>query len=197
VRINSNDPRLPAAVKRAIALDDAKRGPTLDAVLAGAAAVQPKRKRLNPPPDIAKRLGLVESGYIEISLPIPSKCLWPNSRCHYMAKSREVFRSRETCEAVVRMAMSDSGIVGGWRKATVQAVFRFPFRRTRDSDNMLASLKSVFDGLRDAGLIVDDSGLTHLPVIHFVSIERPGVTLKITREEDQPAHIAYQEGNTI
>jgi Holliday junction resolvase RusA-like endonuclease len=44
---------------------------------------------------------------------------------------------------------------------------------------MLSSLKAAFDGLADAGLIADDSGLTHLPVIVKVDKLNPRVELHI------------------
>jgi hypothetical protein len=52
MRINSNDPNLPASVKAAIAADDAARKlrVTSEAVLEGVDANRGKRRRLNAPP---------------------------------------------------------------------------------------------------------------------------------------------------
>ena len=54
--------------------------------------------------------------------------------------------------------------------------------RRRDRDNCLASLKATFDGLTDSGLLVDDSGITHLPLVLAVDPKNPRVELHLTQE---------------
>ncbi|MCH8275795.1 MAG: hypothetical protein IH851_13515 [Armatimonadetes bacterium] len=50
-----------------------------------------------------------------------------------------------------------------WREVTARLTFHFPDRRRRDHDNLAASFKSAWDGFVDAGLLVDDDRITHLP----------------------------------
>lgn len=98
-----------------------------------------------------------------IRLPLPYPTLQPNARVHWATRARDVQRYRKQAWAV---AFSISkGAKARWPRATAQATFHFSTRRRRDRDNLLASLKAAFDGLVDAGVIADDSGLTHLPVI--------------------------------
>jgi hypothetical protein len=66
-----------------------------------------------------------------------------------------------------------------WTSACCQATFFFEYRRVRDRDNCLAALKSAFDGLADAGVIANDAGLIHLPVVFDVDPLRPRVELLI------------------
>jgi Holliday junction resolvase RusA-like endonuclease len=72
-----------------------------------------------------------------------------------------------------------------WPSAKVRAVFYFRDHRKRDRDNALSSLKAHFDGLADAGLISNDSGLTHMPVVMNVDKSNPRVVLLIEKEETQ------------
>jgi Holliday junction resolvase RusA-like endonuclease len=68
--------------------------------------------------------------------------------------------------------------------ASVQCRFYFATKRRRDGDNLLASMKSCFDGLVDAGVFTDDSGLTHLPVMQAKDAKNPRVEIHILTEED-------------
>jgi len=63
----------------------------------------------------------------------------------------------------------------------VTARFFFKTRRRRDRDNLLASLKAAFDGLADAGLVADDSGLIHMPVEQYIDRADPRVELVVER----------------
>jgi Holliday junction resolvase RusA-like endonuclease len=61
----------------------------------------------------------------------------------------------------------------------VQCRFFFATTRRRDSDNLLASCKAIFDGLVDAGVFTDDSGLTHLPATQAKDAKNPRVEIHI------------------
>lgn len=118
---------------------------------------------------------------ITIELPLPHKNLSPNSRCHWRAKAAATAKARgdsrnATCDQINRKHSS-----WDWPAATVQATFYFRDKRKHDKDNSLSSLKAYFDGLADAGLITNDSGLTHLPVVHAVDKLNPRVVLTITK----------------
>jgi len=66
----------------------------------------------------------------------------------------------------------------------VESVFFYKIKRRRDRDNCLAQLKAAFDGLADAGLVVDDSDFIHMPVRLEFDKANPRVELHITRAEE-------------
>jgi Holliday junction resolvase RusA-like endonuclease len=96
---------------------------------------------------------------ISISVPLPAKELSPNARVHWRVKAKATKAARENAFA--------AAIVHGkpmWKAASVLCVFTFKDKRSRDRDNLLSSLKAVFDGLADAGVVANDSALTYKPV---------------------------------
>jgi crossover junction endodeoxyribonuclease RusA len=104
----------------------------------------------------------VSRGGLCIVLPLPPRVLSPNARAHWATKARatKLYRQAACVEAV---------LVAGppavpWETATVLLRFFFRTRARRDRDNLLASMKAAFDGLADAGVVRDDSGLTYMPV---------------------------------
>lgn len=112
-----------------------------------------------------------------VTLPLPPKELSPNARCHWAVKSRKVRKYREdSFVAAVAKGINQSKL----KEAEVQCVFYFRHNRRRDGDNLLASMKSAFDGLVDAGVFTDDSGLTHLPVVQGKDKSKPRVEIHIT-----------------
>lgn len=115
---------------------------------------------------------------IGVTLSLPPKELSPNARVHYMAKARaaKAYRSLAWAAACEQIGRHDAP---QWEVATEQAIFYFKSNRRRDRDNLLASLKPAFDGLADAGVIADDSGFTHLPVIIKKDTSRPRVEIAI------------------
>jgi hypothetical protein len=74
-----------------------------------------------------------------------------------------------------------------WTSAQILPRFFFATPNRHDPDNLTASLKAAFDGLRDARIIADDNRLTHLPPEIAVDRKRPRVELVITFEEG-PEH---------
>jgi len=116
-----------------------------------------------------------------LSLPLPPKECSPNWRGHWAAKARAVktYRHTAACTALSLIRLP----APNWERAAVQATFHFRDARRRDKDNLLAALKPAFDGLADAGIIANDSGLTHLPVI-VKKNGHAGVTLAVTPQEE-------------
>ena len=116
-----------------------------------------------------------------LTLSIPPKELNPNSRSHFMAKSRKVkaYRHEAKIEALrwIRSGMGSKPTL--WTEAAVQVLYFAPDARSRDKDNLLAALKPAFDGLADAGLVVNDRGLTHLPLLIEVDKAKPRVELLV------------------
>jgi crossover junction endodeoxyribonuclease RusA len=98
-----------------------------------------------------------------VELPLPPKELSPNARCHYHAKARAVKEYRTTSAIYAREAMGRYP-APHLESARIKATFLFETNRRRDPDNLLASLKPAFDGLRDAGILKDDNQIEHAPV---------------------------------
>jgi crossover junction endodeoxyribonuclease RusA len=111
-----------------------------------------------------------------VTLPLPAKNLSPNSRCHWRAKAAAVkaYRSAALIAAYAKGKPR-------FESANVQCKFYFRDSRRRDGDNLLASMKSAFDGLVDAGIFSDDAGLTHLPVEKNKDTKNPRVEIHITQ----------------
>lgn len=115
---------------------------------------------------------------LHLIIPAPPKVLHPNSRPHWRAKAAATKKYRNAVGAIAMSSLN----APRWESASCKATFYVRDRRRRDADNALASLKAAFDGLRDAGVIKDDSGLSHEPVEFAVDRERCGtVWLKLTR----------------
>jgi Holliday junction resolvase RusA-like endonuclease len=70
-----------------------------------------------------------------------------------------------------------------WKQAIVSCEAFHPVRRNRDGDNFIASMKSTFDGLADAGIIENDSGFIHMPpVFSSARTSFPRVEITITKK---------------
>ena len=111
---------------------------------------------------------------VRIILPLPHRSLSPNhpsiTRGGRIQKARETKKYRERAMAAVLACGVESG---PWEFAKVSAVFYHKANRRRDQDNAMASIKAAYDGLRDAGLIVDDD---------FEHLRRESPTFAIDRE---------------
>ena len=87
-----------------------------------------------------------------VELPWPARELSPNARVHWTKKYRATKAARHTASGVAVEAKV-------WRvkgdEIRLTVTLHPPDKRARDRDNMLASLKPVFDGISDA-LGIDD-----------------------------------------
>ena len=119
---------------------------------------------------------------LKITLLLPPPQLSPNWRGHFMAKARATKKYRTQAFGESLFQLQEARMPKPWwREATVQATFWFKDLRRRDRDNMLASLKAAFDGLADAHIVVNDSCITHLPVLVGVDKKDPRVELEIVK----------------
>ncbi|HWL54289.1 MAG TPA: hypothetical protein VNQ90_17750 [Chthoniobacteraceae bacterium] len=95
---------------------------------------------------------------VTIILPLPAKRLSPNcvvaTRGGRFAKASAVKRYRAMAKEAVEAACVETG---PWERALATVTFFWPDNRRRDEDNAVASLKAAYDGIVDAGLIVDDN----------------------------------------
>lgn len=110
---------------------------------------------------------------VTIYLPLPPAALNPNARVHWRTKAKATKAYREAARWAAHAPHAAQ-----WKVADIQAHFRFGQDRRRDRDNLLASLKAAFDGLVDAGLLADDSGVVLLPVTYEKAMPE-GVTLTV------------------
>lgn len=115
-----------------------------------------------------------EIGFI---LPLPCRILSPNARVCWQSKARSVKQYRGFAFCLAQRYPSR------WKAASAEATFYFRDRRRRDQDNLLASLKSAFDGIAAAGVIEDDAGLTHLPCKIEFDRDHPRVEIVLRRTE--------------
>lgn len=88
-----------------------------------------------------------------IRLPWPPSVLSPNARGHWSKKSSAAKKYRGDAR-LLSQAMGCRAL--GCKSLTVEITFCPPDKRHRDTDNMLASIKSGLDGIADA-TGVDDS----------------------------------------
>ena len=121
-----------------------------------------------------------------VILRLPPACLSPNrppaSRGGRYRKAAATKKYRKEA----REATQAEGIESGpWERATIAATFYHKTKRRRDDVNALAMLKAAYDGIVDAGLLVDDDAdhLTTLPASFAIDRDAPRVELRITRLE--------------
>lgn len=111
-----------------------------------------------------------------ITLSLPPRELSPNARTHWATKARATRRYRQlACVEAIVAGVPERP----WTLATAELRFHFRTAARRDRDNLLASMKAAFDGLTDAGVVADDSGITHLPVQVVTGSPAPRVEVRI------------------
>lgn len=121
---------------------------------------------------------------VTLVLPLPSPYLHPNktprTRKGHIIRGKLVKDRRKLCAALAGAQGLDSL---PWPAATLQAHFLFETKRRRDTDNLLAWLKSTIDGIADAGIVEDDSQFTYPPVTWDIDKDCPRIEITITRQE--------------
>lgn len=123
---------------------------------------------------------------ITITLPLPPKQLSPNARSRtWKAKAFAARRYRKT--AYLSTLEACGNVRPRWERCMAWATFYHATNRRRDSDNAMSSLKAAFDGMRDAGLFVDDHAgvLTILPPVFELDADNPRVVVLVTKQEVQ------------
>ena len=91
---------------------------------------------------------------ISVRFPWPPKELSPNARVHWTKKARKAKQYRADCYLLAKAAKAR--VAGGDMPVLLAVEFWPQTNRKRDEDNLIASCKSLFDGLADA-LGVNDS----------------------------------------
>jgi len=127
---------------------------------------------------------------ITITLPLPPRVLSPNSRAHWakVAKAKAKYRADARVMTIHAMYMKRNhgkrtNIFRNLLNASEHTTFYFAQNRRRDRDNFSAMLKAARDGIVDAGLLADDSGLVQHPVKFEIDKENPRVEMEIRKIE--------------
>lgn len=121
--------------------------------------------------------GSLTTDEIVLVLPLPDRRLSPNARVCWQAKARAVKTYRSAAFFVAQQ------FPARWEQAECEATFYFKDKRRRDRDNLLASLKSAFDGIASAGVVNDDADIVYLPVRLEVDRDEPRVEIRLRRSE--------------
>jgi len=116
-----------------------------------------------------------------ITLPLPHADLSPNARVHRMQLARRKKKARLDGGLAAKVAINASNLPTAprWAAVTVECHWFFRERRRRDSDNLTASLKAAMDGLTDAGVWLDDSGVKPLPPVIAYDAADPRVEIVV------------------
>lgn len=94
---------------------------------------------------------------ITIELPLPRKAAHPNHcKQNWRAKAGAAKKNRHDSWFVAKQYKPAKP----FKRAEVQTVFYLA--RRQDGDNLLSWCKAYYDGLQDAGVVANDSGITHL-----------------------------------
>jgi len=124
-----------------------------------------------------------------LHLPWDRPPLSDNDRKHWRAKATAVKGIRETVQVLARL----SGLPRGLEHVWVEYVWRAPDNRRRDSDNLNATTKPLYDGLTDYGIVKDDTPefMTKLPPVILKKNDPREPTIKgcaviITWEKKKP-----------
>ncbi|CAB4163195.1 hypothetical protein UFOVP813_6 [uncultured Caudovirales phage] len=117
---------------------------------------------------------------LTITLPLPVKEVSQNSRCHFMTKARATKEQRAL--AGVACLKAWHGLMPFWERASFAVVAYFKTKRHPDPMNFIGSLKATADGIEDAGIVANDSGLWPLRPVFATDKLNPRVVITITEE---------------
>ena len=116
---------------------------------------------------------------LRIVLPLPPKELSPNARVHWGRKARMSKRYKLSAGAATDWALSEAGNPEGiWDTAKLKVCLYNRTAHRRDGDNLIASMKSAFDGIA-ISLGVDDARWVHLPPMQEKDAKDPRVEVLV------------------
>jgi len=117
------------------------------------------------------------AGSILVEIGWPAKALSPNARVHHMVKHRYAKAAKIEAGWATKFAQPHDF---GADRFDVHIRAYPPSNRNRDSDNLIASLKSHLDGIADA-LGVNDSTF-NAPTLEWADISQHGkIVIKISK----------------
>jgi crossover junction endodeoxyribonuclease RusA len=94
-----------------------------------------------------------------LTLPWPDSRLLPNRKLHWAIKGRASRQARW-----IAWAEAFKKTHPRIKSCTAVVTFHPPDKRRRDLDNLLRACKPYWDGMVDAGLLVDDSCIREISV---------------------------------
>jgi Holliday junction resolvase RusA-like endonuclease len=117
---------------------------------------------------------------LTITIPLPPRELWQNSRCHWARRSRVGAKSKESAytKSLAKIGRKPKPM---WRAGTLDTVWYWPDKRRRDPLNALAALKHAVDGMVLAGVLADDDKL--MPGVTRFEIDADNPRVEITVKE--------------
>jgi Holliday junction resolvase RusA-like endonuclease len=120
-------------------------------------------------------------GSVSFDLPLPPKECHQNrsGRTTGWRETARVVREARDFACLTSLMQSTYEMCPRWRRCSVSLLFRFPDRRRRDLFNYAGACKPYLDGLVDAGVMADDSGIEWGEISRCIDREHPGVTIKI------------------
>lgn len=131
-------------------------------------------------------VGGVEQETFTITLDLPSAELSQNKARvgHWSKKSRAVKAARETAALEASFLLASQSRFVPWTRARISGRFYYPDKRRRDLLNSIGSLKAYIDGIVDAGVLADDSGIVEVGKFGFeIDAESPRVVIHLERSE--------------
>jgi len=94
---------------------------------------------------------------ITIVLPLPNRVLSPNFTIGGIGGRIMKAAATKKYRRLAREAVEEERIESlPWDKIKVTADFYYTKKRRRDQDNAMGSLKAAYDGIVDAGVVIDD-----------------------------------------
>lgn len=93
---------------------------------------------------------------ITLRFPFPPGELSPNVSVHHMTKARKVKEYRDTCGWLAKGQLQPTPITLA-SPVLASVTFGVTDKRRRDLDNLMASIKPLWDGMVDADVLQDDS----------------------------------------
>ncbi len=126
----------------------------------------------------------MRSEQLVITLPLPNKVLQPNSTIASFGGRMKKAAATKRYRRLTKEAVEESCIESApWEFVAVEAIFFFKDSRRRDQDNAMGSLKAVYDGIVDSGLVPDDDYKHMRRGTPEFSVDKkfPRVDLTITR----------------
>lgn len=119
---------------------------------------------------------------LKVILDLPPTELSPNKRVHWARKAKEVKKYRQhACDAAQEAAFAQD-CKEPFRTPVVQITYWNRRNVKPDGDNILASLKSAWDGLTDSGVWNDDRFCFFFPVRRCCDKKNPRVEITITEK---------------
>jgi len=99
---------------------------------------------------------------ITVTVAIPSNKLSPHAKGHWRSKSVPTKASRAAAVIASLNAMGDQGFNRPplWKKARLHIKAYFPTACRWDQLNFIGACKAAIDGCADAGIVVNDNGVS-------------------------------------